>query len=62
MADKVSKGRQRRGVTSPMAKLTESDVHAIRAAEGTQREIAKRFGIVQQQVSMIRSGKQWGHI
>lgn len=42
-------------------KLTESDVAAIRAAEGcTQREIAERFGIHQSTVSQIRGGKRWG--
>lgn len=63
MADKVAKGRQFRGITSPTAKLTDADIVAIRASEGlSQRKIAKLFGISQQHVSNIRVGNRWRHI
>lgn len=65
MADKVSKGRQHRlkGIASGRAKLTEADVMTIRSSVGlTQREIGERFGITNQQVSSIRSGKRWSHL
>jgi hypothetical protein len=47
------------------AKLTESDVRAIRAMAAlgvVQRVIGERYGIQQVQVSRIVRGKQWGHI
>lgn len=43
------------------AKLTEQEAVAVRAAQGSQREIAARFGICQQTVSLIKQGKLWRH-
>lgn len=40
-------------------KLTRKDVEEIKAASGLQREIAARFGIAQQTVSCIRSGRSF---
>ena len=62
VADKVAKGRQQRGETSPMSKLTTEDVLAIRAATSPQWEIAKAFGISQQQVSSIKTRRRWRHV
>ncbi len=71
MADKVAKGRQargeslaakRRGAANGRAKLTEDDVRAIRADTRLLREIAEDYGIVNQQVSMIKSRQKWGHV
>jgi hypothetical protein len=59
MADCVSKDRQSRGEHRPLSKLTTSEVSAIRNDSRTQREIAKDFGVAQQQVSRIKTGKQW---
>lgn len=39
-------------------KLTPEVIRQIREAEGTQRQIAKRFGVSQTHVSDIRSGKK----
>lgn len=50
------------GERHSQAKLTEDDVRAIRAMSGTQREIAKAFGLTQGNVSMIRSRKSWAHV
>jgi DNA invertase Pin-like site-specific DNA recombinase len=44
------------------AKLTEAQVREIRAALGTQVEIAKRFGVGRSTIGDIRSGKLWTHI
>jgi len=44
------------------AKLTEDTIRAIRGADGTQREIAQRFGISQGHVSDIRHRRRWGHV
>lgn len=41
------------------AKLGPEQVAAIRAAEGTQKEIAARYGISQSHVSSIRRGVVW---
>ena len=41
------------------AKLTLEQAQAIRDAEGTQREIAKLFGITQATVSVIKRGVTW---
>ena len=41
------------------AKLTMELAQAIRDAEGTQREIAKQFGITQATVSVIKRGVTW---
>lgn len=40
-------------------KLTMELAQAIRDAEGSQREIAKRFGVSQATVSVIKRGKTW---
>jgi|SRR5687767_1719321 len=64
--DRDAKGRARggslRGETNPNAKLTENEVRAIRAAAGTNLSIARRFGISNAMVSMIRTGKAWRHL
>lgn len=41
------------------SKLTPEIVEAVRTAEGTQRQVAARFGITQATVSAIRLGKTW---
>ena len=60
MADAREHGRTNRGERSPSAKLTQEQVLSIRAASGTQREIASRFEVSREQVRDIRSGKRWG--
>lgn len=63
MADKVAKGRQLPGSAHSLAKLTDADVLAIRNAEGvTQLALATKYGVGQQQISRIRSGKRWAHL
>ena len=49
------------GETHSQAKLTEKDVEAIRAACGTLREIASRFGISISHTSSVRRGVFWSH-
>ena len=41
------------------AKLTLEKAHQVREAEGTQRAIAKAFGISPATVSSIKTGKTW---
>lgn len=63
MADKVAKNRQSRGEGRPLAKLTNADVLEIRAASGIpQSALAARYGIGQNIISRIRTGKRWKHV
>lgn len=58
--DKVRKGRDGRekkfGRIPVNRKLTSDQVAAIRTTQGTEREIAKIFGITQTQVSRVKRG------
>ena len=64
-ADKVSKGRQHRGETSPSHKLVASQVIFIRGmyADGqvTQQDLADAFGVQRTAISDIINRKQWRH-
>lgn len=60
MADASKHGTTNRGERCPTSKLKRDQIHAIRAANGTQKEIAIRFGISREHVRDIRSGKKWG--
>lgn len=60
--DKVAHGRQAKGEAIKTGKLTTEQVYAIRAAEGTHREIAKQFGIAHQNVGEIKRGRAWRHL
>lgn len=44
------------------AKLTEQDIHIIRAAKGSQANIARQFNVSQSLISMIKSGSRWAHV
>lgn len=60
MADARRLGRTNRGERNNFAKLTREQVFEIRNANGTQQEIAFKFGISREHVRDIRSGKRWG--
>lgn len=59
MDDMTGKRRHAYGTRNGHAKLGIADVVAIRAATGSQPEIAERFGVTQSLVSMIRSRRIW---
>lgn len=60
MADKVGHGTQLRGEQiKHLVKLTEAQAKEIKYASGSQREIAKRFGVTQSNVSCIKRGISW---
>jgi hypothetical protein len=66
-ADMTAKGRGvvigRPGSSHPMAKLTESQVLAIRADTRLHREIAAEYGIARSHISTIKNRKRrWLHI
>jgi hypothetical protein len=58
--DMLSKGREARGSRLPQTRLSAEDVIAIRRLKGTmtQQAIALRFGVRQNTVSRILSGKR----
>jgi hypothetical protein len=62
--DRDKKGRQRspQGEQHGCSKLKEKDVAAIRATDGTLKEIAALFGICWQQVYHIKKRIHWRHI
>jgi hypothetical protein len=62
MQDKQIHGTERQGENHPHSKLTENDVRAIRAAKGTQREIAAHYGVSQVAIHHIRTRKTWKHV
>lgn len=61
-ADKVTRGRQAKGERHGRSKLTEATVRLIKAAEGSQRNIAKTFEVSQSTVRAIKAGHSWSHI
>lgn len=62
-ADKLIHGTHTCGESHPRSKITEAQAREIRGLRGVeaQRATADRFGISQQQVSRIQSGKKWAH-
>ena len=63
MDDMYSRGRQSRGSSRPLAKLTEKDVLQIRAITGmTQQAIADQYGVGQAAIERIILRKTWKHI
>ena len=62
MADTLRHGTRSRGEHRPLAKLTEQQVMAIRAALGTQKDIAKKYGVSRQLIGDIKAGKRWTHV
>lgn len=62
--DKIARGRDRkaRGEQHHNAKLTDSSVRQIRNAAGSERAIARIFGISPRNVGFIRHGQSWRHV
>lgn len=55
----------RRGIHHPRAKLTEHDVHLIRAlgAEGlSHRQLARKFEVSKRAVEAVLTGQSWRHV
>jgi len=66
MADMVRKGRgsgpNGKGEASNGHKLTDATVRLIRAACGSQRDVAERFGVSQATVSRVVTRASWSHV
>lgn len=62
-ADRIRHGTLARGEECTHAKLTESNVLAIRAASGvSSARLARQFGVSDKAVRNVRSGATWGHV
>ena len=65
IADTMAHGRVKKGQTHPASRLAEEQVKEIkmRALAGeNQYELATLFGVGQDQVSRIKTGKRWAHV
>ena len=63
LLDARNKGRSCAvGERNPCAKLSESDVNAIRLSGGRHEDIARSYGIARQTVGRIKSRKDWKHV
>ena len=60
--DRIKHGTSNRGERCAAAKLTEAQIYAIRADNRLQREIAADYGVKDNTISRIKSGKRWAHI
>lgn len=56
------RGGGAQGVRQHLSKLTDDQVREIRAANATQDELAKRYGVSQTTISNIRRGRTWRHV
>lgn len=59
------RGEAKRGEKSPLAKLTDRQVAAIkrRLAEGARtKDLARQFGVAEQTISGIKHGHKWTHV
>lgn len=61
-ADMRAKKRHARGAGHGRSKLSEEQVIEVRAAAGTHREIAAKFGISHATVNDIKMRKRWKHL
>jgi hypothetical protein len=62
MDDNIKDGRTLAGEALPQAKLTEHAVIAIRCSNETQRVLAKRYGVSQGAISLIKLRKNWKRV
>ncbi|KKN92327.1 hypothetical protein LCGC14_0208180 [marine sediment metagenome] len=64
MTDMVNKGRRRpaRGIRSGRAKLTETQVKAIRCDPRSQRVMAKDYRVSHGVIGRIKQRKTWKHV
>lgn len=63
-ADMVAKGRQRgpQGERHPHAKLTASQIDEIRASPELSPTLARRFGVANSTIYMVRKGRTWASV
>lgn len=61
-ADRIAHGTHLRGNTNPSARLTEDEVHQIRALRGhkSRRELAAKFGVSMATIKAVHNRHNWG--
>lgn len=62
MQDSIKHGTRPRGRAHKCAKLTEAQVHEIRASKDTNAALARRFGVDTSTVRLARTGRNWRHV
>jgi hypothetical protein len=62
MQDALKKGRLRQGEKISWAKLNNEQVMDIRKDHRSQTLIASNYGVIQQTISHIKTGKSWKHL
>jgi hypothetical protein len=62
ITDAVAKGRNAKGEMVGTSKLTDDKVRAVRAAQGSGREIGLEFNLHQSTVSRIKRHEIWAHV
>jgi hypothetical protein len=64
MRDMAEKGRAHRpsGHKNGMAKLTDETVGLIRASNDPHKILAKRYGVDQSLISLVKRQKIWAHV
>lgn len=60
--DRTINGITNFGEKNPQSKLAETQVIEILESSLSQRTLARKYGVNQSAISLIRSGKRWGHI
>lgn len=60
--DRVKHGTSNRGERCAAAKLTEAQALAILSDNRVQSVIAKDYGVLQNTVSRIKTGRRWSHL
>lgn len=62
MKDMSIKGRAARGEKNFRAKLTETDIRAIRSDDRTNVAVGKQYGVSPHTISKIKWGRLWAHV
>lgn len=62
MRDMVAKGRQSKGESAPKARLTSTDILAIRASTAGSVALAAQYAVKPCTISNIRAGRIWKHL
>lgn len=60
--DTLIHGTRNRGERNGRAKLTESDIRAIRASQRSNSALADAFNVSKTTVFEVRNGKRWHHV
>lgn len=62
LRDRIAHMTHDRGERNTQARLTEDDVRKIRAAEGSEKEIAPHFGVSPSTIGRIKRRQRWAHV